>query len=194
MRWLPALRDPARSPGPVKLCARQILNALAQSYGGAIQVYSENGQGTTFNVYIPAVKQAAEIEPITEAVLPRGNEHILLVDDESVLIEVGQKMLEMLGYKVTPCNDSLEALSIFRQAPDAIDLVLTDMTMPNMTGDKLACALMQIRPDIPVILCTGYSKKINREKALDIGIEAFLYKPIVGLELAQTVRKVLDNR
>ncbi len=101
-------------------------------------------------------------------------------------------MLERLGYKVTSRIRSLEALELFRKNPDQFDLVITDMTMPEMTGDKLARELMKIRPDIPIILCTGYSKRISEEKAKEMGIRAFLMKPIVMRDLAETVRKALE--
>ena len=106
---------------------------------------------------------------------------------------MGSRMLESLGYTVTTRTSSIEALALFQSKPDAFDLVVTDMTMPNLTGDKLAIELMKTRADIPVILCTGYSKKITDETAFEIGIKAFAYKPMVKADLANTVRKVLDE-
>jgi CheY-like chemotaxis protein len=120
-------------------------------------------------------------------------ERILFVDDESAIAQMSGTILERLGYSVTTRTSSLEALALFRAKPDAFDLVITDMTMPNMTGDELAIELMKFRPDIPVILTTGYSKKITDETASEIGIKAFAYKPIVKTDLAKTVRKVLDD-
>ncbi len=125
--------------------------------------------------------------------LPLGNENILFVDDEAPIAKMGGKVLENLGYIVTTRTSSVEALELFRSKPQAFDLIVTDMTMPNMTGDKLAVELMKIRPDIPVVLCTGYSKKISEKNAAEIGIKAFVYKPIVKADLAKTVRKVLDE-
>ena len=106
---------------------------------------------------------------------------------------MNKQALESLGYKVTTRTSSIEALELFRSKPNDFDLVITDMTMPNMNGDKLAGELMKIRPDIPVIISTGYSKKISDERAADIGIKAFAMKPISKTDLAKTFRKVLDE-
>jgi CheY-like chemotaxis protein len=125
--------------------------------------------------------------------LPVGKERILIVDDEALIVNLCRQMLAGLGYTVTTRTSSIEALELFRNRPDDFDLVLTDMTMPNMTGDRLAGELMKIRPDIPVILCTGYSKKLSEENVAKIGIKAFVMKPFVRSELAKTIRKVLDN-
>ena len=125
--------------------------------------------------------------------LPTGHERILLVDDEEQIVFMEKAMLERLGYQVTARTSSIEALEAFREQPDKFDLVITDMTMPNMTGDKLAGELMKIRSDIPIILCTGFSEKISREKADTLGIMGFLMKPIAVKDLAQTIREALDN-
>ncbi|MBW1911040.1 MAG: response regulator [Deltaproteobacteria bacterium] len=108
-------------------------------------------------------------------------------------MEIGKQMLERLGYEVTTRTSSIEALELFRAKPDQFDLVITDMTMPQMTGDKLSRELMQIRPDIPVIICTGFSERISDEKAKGMGIKAFVMKPIVIRDLANTVRRILDG-
>ena len=125
--------------------------------------------------------------------MPLGNENILFVDDEAPIAKMGSKVLEQLGYSVTSRTSSVEALELFKSKPQAFDLVISDMTMPNMTGDKLAGELMKIRPDISVILCTGYSKKISKESIADIGIKALVYKPVIKADLAKTVREVLEN-
>ena len=125
--------------------------------------------------------------------LPTGTERILFVDDETPIAKMGSQILERLGYSVTTRTSSIEALELFQTKPNDFDLVVTDMTMPNLTGDKLAIELMKIRSDISVILCTGYSKKISDEMASEIGIKAFAYKPIVRADLAKTVRKLLDE-
>ncbi len=116
-----------------------------------------------------------------------------MVDDESPIARMGSQILERLGYSVTTRTSRVEALELFRSKPNAFDLVITDMIMPNMTGDKLAAVLTEIRPDTPIILCTGYSKKISDKIASEIGIKAFAYKPIVKTDLAKTIRKVLDE-
>jgi CheY-like chemotaxis protein len=126
-------------------------------------------------------------------VLITGKEHILFVDDEAPITKMGKSMLEQLGYTVTIRTASVEALELFRSKPKAFDLVITDMTMPNMTGDKLAVELIKIRPEIPVVLCTGFSRRISEESASEIGIKAFAFKPIVMTDLAKTIRTVLDE-
>jgi CheY-like chemotaxis protein len=152
------------------------------------------GKGSTFHIYLPLMDQtdtAARMEVNED--LPVGNEHILLVDDEEAIARLEKQMLERLGYTVAVRNSSTDALQAFQSSRDSFDLVITDMTMPNMTGDRLATALMSIRPDIPVIICTGFSEKINNEKAKKIGIKGLLMKPVVLSELAQMVRNVLDE-
>ena len=170
-----------------------VVHGIVQRYGGAIDVYSEVERGTTFNVFIPTVKVRPGLDEKKSAPrLPGGSEHILLVDDEPALIDVGRQMLEKLGYRVSTASDGAAALELFRQAPHRIDLVVTDMTMPKLTGDKLAVELLKTRPDLPIILASGYSVHVSAEKALDMGIKAFIHKPIVEADLAGILRKVLD--
>jgi CheY-like chemotaxis protein len=150
--------------------------------------------GTAFTIYLPVIDDIdIDIEPVEAAAAPQGNERILLIDDEKTIIDIEQQILERLGYKVTPKTDSQEALDEFTALPEKFDLVITDMTMPKMTGDQLARKMMDIKPDIPVILCTGYSEAITEEKALAMGIDRFIMKPIVKDELANTIRTVLDT-
>ena len=170
-----------------------VVHGILQSYQGAVYAYSEVGKGTVFNVYIPAIKQIQAKAEAEVPDLPGGCEQILLVDDEPILVEVGRQMLEKLGYTVNPCGGSHEALATFRQSPGEFDLVITDMTMPKMTGDKLAAELLHIRPDIPMIISTGYSSNMTDETALAMGIKAVVPKPILGSTLAETVRRVLDD-
>jgi CheY-like chemotaxis protein len=170
-----------------------VVHGIVEGYGGKITVTSDLGQGTVFSVYLPITKTHDDYRPFKEAILPTGNERILLVDDESSIAKVGSQILERLGYRVAARTSSVEALELFRAKPDDFDLVVTDMTMPNMTGDQLATELMKIRPDVLVILCTGYSNKISDQSAQAIGIKALIYKPIVKADLAKTMRKVLDE-
>jgi CheY-like chemotaxis protein len=128
-----------------------------------------------------------------QEVLPRGNEHILYVDDEPMLAALGKAMLEDVGYAVVTSTNPEEALEAFRAAPGRFDLVVTDMTMPFMTGDALAGRLREISSDIPVILCTGFSTKITKEKAKTLGITDLLMKPLIKPTLAKAVRKALDE-
>ncbi len=170
-----------------------VVHGIVQSYGGSISVDSQAGSGATFTVYLPAAEKQINDEPKKNGSLPGGSEHVLLVDDEPVLIDVGRQMLEAMGYRVTTCEGSMAALELVRAAPRAFDLVITDMTMPQMTGDRLAAQLLKIRPDLPIVINTGYSNKISAEKAAAIGVKAFVHKPLVMAELATAVRKVLDE-
>ena len=173
---------------------------LAVAYGivkehkGEIKVYSELGKGTTFNIYLPVMSRPSGMESHDAAeVQHSGHERILVVDDEAAIAKLEKQMLERLGYKVTSRVNSLEAVEVFKARRDDFDVVVTDMTMPHMTGDQLAKELRMIRPDIPVIICTGFSERINAGKAEKIGIQGFLMKPILKAELSRIVRKVLDE-
>jgi CheY-like chemotaxis protein len=171
-----------------------MVHGIVESYGGKIVVDSNLGKGTTFLVYLPVTRKRKIQRQYEPEILPTGAERVLFVDDEAPIAKIGSQGLERLGYKVTTRASSIEALELFRSKPNNFDLVITDMTMPNMTGDKLAVELMKIRPDNPVILCTGYSKTISDETASEIGIKALAYKPIVKSDLAKTVRRVLDGQ
>ena len=169
--------------------------ALLIKWGGTIRVYSEPGKGSEFYVYFPVEKSSSEEQSIQpKEPIACGNEQILLVDDEEVILTMEKQVLERLGYQVTSRTSSLEALEAFRANPDRFDLVITDMAMPNMPGDKLALELTKIRPDIPIMLCTGFSEKMSEEKAAAIGIRSFLFKPIVMRDFAQEIREVLDEK
>ena len=166
---------------------------IITSYDGTITVESTVGQGTTFHVYLPVLQEEVKkSEPAPEA--PMGKGRILFVDDEEVLIEMGQAILERLGYTVTTHSSSLEALADFLKAPSQFDLVITDQTMPGMTGTDLARRMLQIRPDLPIVLCTGYSNLINEESTAILGIKELALKPLTKSSLAQLVKKILDAR
>ena len=171
-----------------------VVHGIVKLHFGHISVYSEFEKGTTFNVYLPLatqVEKRSTIQTKTENV--GGGERILFVDDEPTIAKLQKRTLERLGYDVTIKTSSIEALEAFRLTPDLFQLVITDMTMPEMTGDKLSRAVKEIKPDIPVILCTGFSEKINETTALDFPIDGFLMKPIDTGKLAKTVRKALDK-
>lgn len=170
-----------------------VVHGIVKSYGGAITVESELGKGTICHVYFPVVEEGPVIESQTAEELPTGNERILFIDDEQSIVNMARQMLERLGYQVETKMNPVEALKLFRSKPDQFDLVITDMTMPHMTGSKLVKEVLYIRPDIPIILCTGYSEKISEEKAKELGIKTFALKPLAKSDFAVTVRKVLDE-
>jgi len=171
-----------------------VVHGIVQSYNGAIYVYSEEGKGSTFKVFLPAIERRPEPEKRETIDLPRGTGHILFVDDEPVLVKLSTSQLESLGYTVSSRTDSLEALELFKKNPTRFDLLITDMTMPKMTGDELAREIKHIRSDIPVILCTGFSAKITAENIHQFEIDAFLMKPIIMQEMARIVCEVLGNK
>ncbi|MFH1672448.1 MAG: PAS domain-containing protein [Pseudomonadota bacterium] len=169
-----------------------VVHGIVANCCGMITVESEQGKGTKFYVYFPRIQDDTTEESEISVSLPHGNEHILLVDDEAELARLGKQMLERIGYEVTTRTSSIEAREAFRAQPQKFDLVITDYTMPNMKGDILAKEIMNIRPDMPVILCTGYSENMTSEKAKALGMKFFLTKPILIHELATAVRQVLD--
>lgn len=171
------------------------VQGIIKGYNGEIVVKSELGKGTEFKVYLPRILSEAEthdgIKPVT---LTSGNERILLVDAEEPIARMLKLNLERIGYQVSLCNSSTDALETFSTSPNKYDLVITDMSMPNITGDNLTIELKKIRPDIPVILCTGFSKKLTNTKASAIGIDVVLMKPVVGDELARAIKSILDGK
>jgi CheY-like chemotaxis protein len=170
-----------------------VVHGIVESYGGKISVDSKLGRGTVFKIHLPVTPKRNHHPSHASEDLPHGTERILFVDDEAPIANLGQSILKRLGYAVTARTSSIEALELFRAKPDDFDLVITDMTMPNITGDKLAAKILEIRADIPVILCTGYNKGISDQAAAQIGIKAFIYKPVTKADLAKTIRKVLED-
>lgn len=169
-----------------------VVQGIIKNHSGAITLESEVDKGATFHIYLPTIQREVSMAEIESTALPMGQERILFVDDEQPLVEIGKQMLERLGYSVSTRTSSIEALELFKTHPNRFDLVITDIVMPNMTGDKLAQNLMDIRADIPIILCTGYSEKFTRRQASDMGIRSFLMKPLVMQDLASTVRQALS--
>jgi signal transduction histidine kinase/ActR/RegA family two-component response regulator len=174
-----------------------VVHGIVLDHKGDIRVESEPGKGSKFTALFPKYKsiegeKGAGLE--IPSAMPGGNEKILLVDDEFVVVDVLQSMLENMGYIVAAHTSSIEALETFSRSPVKFDLVITDMTMPNMTGKDLAMELLTLRPDVPIILCTGFSEQIDEEGAKAAGIKAFLMKPVLMNEVARTVRNVLDKK
>ena len=171
-----------------------VVYGIVKEHGGDIKVQSKIGEGTTFTVYFPLMKKSSDIistDKVSDAAT--GTENILLVDDELSVAKLESLMLSRLGYHLTVETNSEDALNTFKSNPNSFDLVISDMTMPNMTGDQLAKELLSIKADIPIIICTGFSERINKEQAEIIGVKGFLMKPVVKLDMAQMVRKILDE-
>jgi CheY-like chemotaxis protein len=182
-----------KEPGEGTGLGLATVHGIVKKHQGHITVDSTVGKGTTFTVYLPKTEL-----PPPETLRPAedllgGNERILFIDDETAITKMTGHALKRLGYDVTVRTSSIEALELFRAKPDAFDLVITDMTMPKMTGDRLAGEISKIRPDVPIILCTGYSKKLSQKQAAVFGLHAIVYKPIINADLAATVRNVLDK-
>ncbi len=169
-----------------------VIHGIVSKMGGLIRVESVEEQGSTFRVYLPMVNEDVEEKSINDLDMHGGNEHILLVDDEQSVVTMQRKMLERLGYKVSSFAGSFEALRAFESSPREYDLVISDVAMPNMGGGNLASELMNIRPDVPVLLCTGFSETLTPEKAEAIGIKKVLHKPVSMRTLASSIREVLD--
>ena len=172
---------------------RAVVHGIVKHHNGAITVASEPGKGAVFEVLFPLTEAETEQEAVEPKALPTGNEKILFVDDEASLAKMAKRMLEIQGYQVEAKSDPVEVLELFRSKPDQFDLIITDMTMPKMTGDKLAKEILNIRPDMPIILCSGFSEKIDAEKARALGIRKYIEKPLYMSDFAVTVRKVLDQ-
>lgn len=170
-----------------------MVHGIVRDHSGAVYVESEQGKGTIMTVLLPASEALVEKQHDAPQGVPFGTEHILVVDDEPSIVIMIKQILERLGYQVAVKTDSADALSLIRENPYMFDMILTDMTMPGMTGDKLASEILHIRPDMPIILCTGYNEKISIENAGKIGIRTYLEKPLNKEKLGEIVRKTLDS-
>jgi len=171
-----------------------VVHGIVKEYMGDIKVYSEEGHGTVFHVLFPLIKQAEEIISVSSEPLPKGTETIMLVDDEEQLVNVGTNILERFGYTVTGFTNPKEALEMFKNTKEAYDLIITDKTMPKMTGLDLAKEIKKIRPDIPILLCTGFQDKDIEAKVQEVGITGYVMKPLNKREVAVAVREMLDKK
>ncbi|WP_413882085.1 ATP-binding protein, partial [Desulfobacula sp.] len=171
-----------------------VVHGIVKNHNGAISVNSRLGKGTKFIIFFPITTEKSMVERKTTKDIPGGNETILFVDDEISIVKMVKRMFERFGYKIETATTPEEALGKFSLNPDHFDLVITDMTMPQMTGVKLSEKLMDIRKDIPIIVCTGHSTLVDEEKAKELGLAAYVMKPINMQETAQTIRKILDKK
>jgi phosphate/phosphite/phosphonate ABC transporter binding protein len=171
-----------------------IIHGIVKNSGGFISCHSQPGAGTVFDVYLPVISDTDPPQNLTEDPLQLGNERILFIDDEEMLLAMGTRMLELLGYRVTAEKNSIDALALFENRPNDFDLIITDQTMPGMTGGDLALRILQIRPNIPIILCTGYSNLISEDRAKAMGIKGFAMKPLAKKDIAALIREVLNGK
>jgi len=172
-----------------------VVYGIVQNFNGGISVDSSHNTGTMFKIYLPITDQAVDIKEKAPVHFSSnlGNKHILLVDDEESIVKLGERALEIYGYRVTGLEDSTEALNVFKANPDDFDLVITDMAMPKMIGTELSQRILEIRPDIPIIICSGYSETLDKEKATDLNVSKFLDKPVLIADLIENVTELLKK-
>ena len=193
---VPNIFDPyftTKIPGEGTGLGLSTVHGIVKNHGGSIRVYSEQNRGTSFQIFLPIVESRPEETDYSSEQLPHGTETILFVDDEKLILETGKELLESLGYRVETRASSIDAFEAFRVDPAKYDLVVSDMTMPKMCGEQLAVKIKGIKPNAPIILCTGFSTRLNSQKLIKIGVAKVLMKPVTINELAVNVRLALDN-
>ena len=185
-----------KQPGEGNGLGLSVVHGIVKSLNGSIGLHSEPGKGTKFHVYLPKVlpEKAVVVLEKNKEPLKGGDESVMLVDDEKDIVTLTKTALEKFGYKVKPFSNAVQAFQEFQMHPDQFDIVITDMTMPYMTGTELAQKIIEIKPDIPIILSTGYSQSVHREKAYAMGIAGYLDKPVEIEDMIRTIRKVLSDK
>jgi len=182
-----------KKPGEGTGLGLSVVHGIIKQHDAAITVESEVGKGCAFTAYFPRISDAPSAVPASQDIIPTGDERVLFIDDEEALVDMGKELLAELGYRVVATTSSAEALALFEAGPARFDVIITDQTMPDMTGAALAKAMRALRPDIPIILCTGFSHSVNAETAETEGINAFVMKPVTKRELATAIRRVLTR-
>jgi CheY-like chemotaxis protein len=182
-----------KGPGQGTGLGLSVVHGVVQSCNGHIELETAPGRGATFRIYLPRTDGGGRRKPGAGAAEPGGGEHVLVVDDEAAITEMIRRMLEGLGYTVTARNQSLEALDDFQAAPSRFDLMIVDMTMPGLRGDQLTRRMREIRPDLPVILLSGFSELLTEERAEELGLSACLKKPVLRSDLSRAIRKALSG-
>ncbi|MDA3956715.1 response regulator [Oceanispirochaeta sp.] len=170
-----------------------VVHGIVESYGGTIEVESRDGRGTNSIIFLPETENTLSQKENNFKIIPKGNERILLVDDEPVIAQLGDLILSALGYRVTSMTDSMEALEVFQQNPYDFDLVITDMMMPGMSGEKLSHQISLVREDLPIIICSGYGPNSSVDDTTRGNRKSYLNKPYSKSEIADKIRKVLDR-
>ncbi len=194
--FLDKIFDPfftTKEPGEGTGMGLAVVHGIVEGHHGHISVFSKEGQGTTFSILIPTTVEVIHKPGKVEQDIPRGNERILLVEDDAYLAEAEKKMLEELGYSVTALNNGVEAFEIFQKLPDRFDIIITDYAMPKMTGLQLIRKIRSINPDIPVIICTGYIKLVQQQKTGSLGIGEIIMKPLELEYIARSIRRLLEK-
>jgi len=184
-----------RKPGEGTGMGLSVVHGIVTEMGGSIRVYSTKDQGTTFNIFLPICTEISiPQKEKPDKLMSGGNERILFVDDEPLQLGLAKDILGYLGYSVTAVNDSTEAWELFQKSPDSFDLLITDVTMPHMTGDILVEKIHNIQRDFPVLICTGFSERLSRERLNALGVQNFVMKPLLLREMAAKIRTALDSK